>query len=97
MMSVDGQRRCAGGRSRACHDGRRRRAAFARKPQRFAWRAAARIARGRGSTGFFPATFAGVTIQALTAMGHYGVNVAFSDGHARGIYPWSYLSELPDK
>lgn len=47
--------------------------------------------------GKFPATFAGVTIQALTAMGHYGVNVAFSDGHARGIYPWSYLSELLDK
>ena len=47
--------------------------------------------------GKFPATFAGVTIEGLTAMGHYGVNVAFSDGHARGIYPWSYLSELLDK
>jgi prepilin-type processing-associated H-X9-DG protein len=47
--------------------------------------------------GKFPAAFTGVTIDALTAMGHYGVNVAFSDGHARGIYPWSYLAELLDK
>jgi prepilin-type processing-associated H-X9-DG protein len=46
--------------------------------------------------GKFPAAFTGVTIQSLTAMGHYGVNVAFSDGHARGIYPWSYLAELLD-
>jgi DUF971 family protein len=22
------------------------------------------------------------------------VNLEFSDGHARGIYPWSYLAEL---
>ena len=24
----------------------------------------------------------------------YGVQIEFSDGHARGIYPWRYLSEL---
>jgi prepilin-type processing-associated H-X9-DG protein len=30
-------------------------------------------------------------------MGHYGVNITFSDGHARGIYPWSYLTELSEK
>ncbi len=27
-------------------------------------------------------------------MGDYGINIGFSDGHARGIYPWSYLSQL---
>ena len=47
--------------------------------------------------GKFPSEFPGVTIETLTAMGHYGVNIAFSDGHARGIYPWSYLSELLEK
>ena len=46
--------------------------------------------------GKFPQDFAGVTIQTYAAMGHYGVNITFSDGHARGIYPWSYLAELSD-
>ena len=26
--------------------------------------------------------------------GSYGVQLHFSDGHDRGIYPWSYLREL---
>lgn len=29
----------------------------------------------------------------LEPMG-YGVQISFSDGHARGIYPWAYLSQL---
>lgn len=37
---------------------------------------------------------AGLTIVAFNPIGHYGVNIAFSDGHARGIYPWSYLQML---
>ncbi len=24
----------------------------------------------------------------------YGVRIFFSDGHARGIYPWAYLAQL---
>ncbi|WP_116136173.1 DUF971 domain-containing protein [Trinickia diaoshuihuensis] len=24
----------------------------------------------------------------------YGIQIAFSDGHDRGIFPWSYLAEL---
>ena len=44
--------------------------------------------------GKFPERFDGVTITAVDSMGHYGVNVTFSDGHARGIYPWSYLADL---
>jgi prepilin-type processing-associated H-X9-DG protein len=47
--------------------------------------------------GKFPDGFRGVTIETLAPMGHYGVNIAFSDGHARGIYPWSYLAELSEK
>lgn len=34
------------------------------------------------------------TIVAVDPMGHYGISIAFSDGHARGIYPWSYLADL---
>ena len=47
--------------------------------------------------GKFPQSIPGVAIQTLAPMGHYGVNITFSDGHARGIYPWSYLAELLDK
>ncbi|PMS36293.1 DUF971 family protein [Trinickia symbiotica] len=35
----------------------------------------------------------GVTVTDLRSMG-YGVQIAFSDGHARGIYPWTYLAQL---
>ena len=35
-----------------------------------------------------------VAIVAVDPMGHYGIAIAFSDGHARGIYPWGYLTEL---
>jgi DUF971 family protein len=44
--------------------------------------------------GRFPSAFEGVTIQSLSPMGQYGLNIGFSDGHGRGIYPWSYLDEL---
>ncbi|SMC22641.1 DUF971 family protein [Andreprevotia lacus DSM 23236] len=29
-----------------------------------------------------------------TPLGHYALQLHFSDGHERGIYPWSYLHEL---
>lgn len=35
-----------------------------------------------------------LSIRAVEAVGIYGVNVAFSDGHALGIYPWRYLANL---
>jgi DUF971 family protein len=35
-----------------------------------------------------------VTILELQPVGHYGVQPAFSDGHASGIYSWRYLYEL---
>ncbi len=43
----------------------------------------------------FPDRFDAIAITAIAAVGDYAVNIAFSDGHARGIYPWSYLMELP--
>ncbi|WP_115666649.1 DUF971 domain-containing protein [Cupriavidus taiwanensis] len=35
----------------------------------------------------------GVRIVAVEEMG-YGIQIAFSDGHDRGIYPWAYLLTL---
>ncbi|MGY4533902.1 DUF971 family protein [Pseudomonas sp. TE3786] len=34
-----------------------------------------------------------VQLTAIHAQG-YGVQLVFSDGHERGIYPWAYLQEL---
>lgn len=38
-----------------------------------------------------------LTIVAVNPIGSYGVNIAFSDGHARGIYPWDYLTALAQR
>jgi DUF971 family protein len=38
-----------------------------------------------------------VTIRTINPVGEYGINVGFSDGHARGIYPWDYLATLIEK
>jgi DUF971 family protein len=35
-----------------------------------------------------------VTIARIDSVGSYALNVQFSDGHSRGIYPWSYLREI---
>ena len=35
----------------------------------------------------------GIAIVGITDLG-YGLNIAFSDGHWRGIYPKSYLLDL---
>lgn len=52
--------------------------------------AAGRVRRARGETG----APAGLAIASVREVGRYGVNIAFSDGHDRGVYPWSYLAEL---
>src|SRR5262245_18967365 len=44
--------------------------------------------------GLFPQSFDGIVIEHVSPMGSYGINIGFSDGHARGIYPWAYLSQL---
>jgi DUF971 family protein len=33
-------------------------------------------------------------IVAVTAVGNYAINIQFSDGHDRGIYPWALLQEF---
>jgi len=37
---------------------------------------------------------AGLKIVRAAPIGHYAINIAFSDGHARGVYPWSLLTAL---
>jgi DUF971 family protein len=35
-----------------------------------------------------------VHLAAAEPVGQYGLNLRFSDGHGRGIYPWALLREL---
>ena len=37
-----------------------------------------------------------LTIAEVLPIGGYAVNLVFSDGHRRGIYPWAYLRALGD-
>jgi DUF971 family protein len=69
-------------------------AAFRLQAERL--RAACRCAHCRRAQidGVFPSEFTAITITQVAPIGHYAVNLEFSDGHARGIYPWSYLAEL---
>jgi DUF971 family protein len=53
--------------------------------------AAGRIRRIRGLDKRAPDP---LRITAVREIGAYGVNIAFSDGHDRGIYPWTYLRTL---
>src|SRR4051812_43869085 len=46
--------------------------------------------------GTFAASFETITIDRLAPVGDYAINIAFSDGHARGIYPWAYLRKIAD-
>ena len=43
--------------------------------------------------GRFSEGFPGIAIVEISDLG-YGLNIAFSDGHNRGIYPKSYLLDL---
>jgi len=46
--------------------------------------------------GRFPERFPGIAIVEVADLG-YGLNICFSDGHNRGIYPTSYLASLADR
>ena len=37
---------------------------------------------------------ADLTIVDVRPVGLYAINLVFSDGHDRGIYPWGYLREI---
>jgi DUF971 family protein len=43
----------------------------------------------------FPQAFPGVAIVDVADLG-YGLNISFSDGHSRGIYPKAYLLSLAE-
>ena len=44
--------------------------------------------------GRFPAGFEAVAVTQAAPMGGYALHLGFSDGHARGIYPFVYLRDL---
>lgn len=46
--------------------------------------------------GVFPERFDGIAVVQVSPIGDYAINLAFSDGHARGIYPWAYLFGLDE-
>jgi len=37
-----------------------------------------------------------IRLSDIRLVGVYGVQLVFSDGHDRGIYPWEYLRQLAD-
>ena len=55
---------------------------------RCAWCTRARV------DGTFAASFEAVAIERVVPIGDYAINIAFSDGHARGIFPWTFLRSL---
>ena len=42
----------------------------------------------------FPAAFPGVALTGVEPFGAHGLNLTFSDGHKRGVYPFAYLAAL---
>jgi DUF971 family protein len=40
---------------------------------------------------------AGIALADVRLVGDHALNIVFSDGHNRGIYPWSYLRELAEE
>lgn len=44
--------------------------------------------------GLFLPIAASVSVQEVKPLADHGLNLVFSDGHERGIYPWAYLREL---
>ncbi|MGA3252116.1 MAG: DUF971 domain-containing protein [Paraburkholderia sp.] len=72
-------------------DGRERQIAHAQLRQACACAECRRIRLDGGTVQAPP----DVTLTDVQPMG-YGVQLVFSDGHARGIYPWRYLEELAE-
>ena len=46
------------------------------------------------AVGTFRQVFEGALITHIAPIGDYAINITFADGHARGIFPWSYLRSL---
>ena len=46
--------------------------------------------------GSSPPAAPGLRLSGIQPVGEHGLNLVFSDGHGRGIYPWPYLRALGD-
>jgi prepilin-type processing-associated H-X9-DG protein len=55
---------------------------------RCAWCTRARI------DGTFAENFKDATIHSVEPIGDYALNIGFADGHARGVFPWTYLRAI---
>jgi DUF971 family protein len=48
----------------------------------------------RRATGAAPAVAPDLELSRIEVLGSTGLQLFFSDGHSRGIYPWAYLYQL---
>ena len=55
-----------------------------------------RVADAAARAGAAAPDCSGVVLTEAHAMADAGLNLVFSDGHRRGIYPWAYLRELEE-
>jgi len=53
-------------------------------------------ARREEADGVAPIVNEDIRLSDIRLVGAYGVQLVFSDGHDRGIYPWEYLRQLAD-
>lgn len=66
-------------------------AAFLRRNAQDAWSKRERLDKGEIEV------VSGIVITEIHSVGSYGVNVQFSDGHEKAIYPFVYLRKLSDR
>ncbi|RTL73118.1 MAG: DUF971 domain-containing protein [Hyphomicrobiales bacterium] len=52
------------------------------------------LRRSRRMSGLDLAAPSGIRIARVTPIGNYALNIAFSDGHDRGVFPWILLADL---
>lgn len=45
--------------------------------------------------GYLPAVDKNLKIETVNLVGNYAINIGFSDGYAKGIYPWKMLRDTP--
>ncbi len=55
---------------------------------RCAWCTRARV------DGTFAENFSDAAIHSVEPIGDYALNIVFTDGHARGVFPWTYLRAI---
>lgn len=52
------------------------------------------LRRRRRLDGFDRTAPQGIVVRSITPIGNYALNITFSDGHDRGVYPWALLLQL---